>query len=135
MAILTLELAERAAKAAQAKARELNVNMSVVVLDEGGNLVLAARADGTGFLTVEVARGKAYAAVAMRRATRVIAEGFGQNPAFWGSLVALNGGRIIAGAGGVPIAVGGQVVGSIGCSGGTGEQDNICAEAGAGAVA
>lgn len=135
MVELTLEMAERALRAAQAKAKELGAPMSVAIVDEGGNLVLVAKGDGTGFLTTETSRGKAYAAAALRRPTKAMAEAFKESPAFWGSLVTLQPGRLLPSIGGVPIVRGGRVIGGIGCGGGTGEQDHLCAEAGAAALA
>jgi uncharacterized protein GlcG (DUF336 family) len=64
MAELTLEMAEKAVKAAQAKAREIGTPMTATVVDEAGRLVLSARGDGTGFFTPETSRGKAVAAAA-----------------------------------------------------------------------
>ena len=62
MAELTLEMAEKAVKAAQAKSRELATPMTATVVDDAGRLVLSARGDGTGFFTPETSRGKAVAA-------------------------------------------------------------------------
>ena len=70
MAELTLEMAEKAVMAAQAKARELGTPMSATVVDDAGRLVLSARGDGTGFFTPETSRGKAVAAAAFRRPTK-----------------------------------------------------------------
>jgi uncharacterized protein GlcG (DUF336 family) len=67
MAALTLEVAEKAVKAAQAKAREQGTPMTVTVVDEAGRLVLSARGDGAGFFTPETSRAKAVAAAAFRR--------------------------------------------------------------------
>ncbi len=131
MPTLTFETAEKALKTAQAKARELNAPMSVCVLDEGGNLVLAARGDGTGILTPDIARAKAYTSVVFKRATKVMAEGATANPSIWSSIASSTGAKILVVGGGVPVLVGGQIIGAIGCSGGTADQDHICAEAAA----
>ncbi|MBI4199918.1 MAG: heme-binding protein [Chloroflexi bacterium] len=131
MVDLTLEMAEKALKGAQAKARELGAPMAVAVIDEGGNLVLLAKQDGAGFLTPDIARAKAFAAAAFRRPTKVMAENYQSNPLFWSSLAAVQPGRLLPGTGAVPILRGGRIIGAIGCSGGTGEQDHVCAEAGA----
>jgi uncharacterized protein GlcG (DUF336 family) len=69
MAALTLEMAEKAVKAAQAKARELGAPVTATVVDDAGRLVLSARGDGTGFFTPETSRAKAVAAAA--RASRI----------------------------------------------------------------
>ena len=84
MAELTLEMAERAVKAAQAKARELGTPMTATVVDEAGRLVLSARGDGTGFFTPETSRGKAVAAAAFKRPTKDMAQLRESSPGFLG---------------------------------------------------
>ena len=66
---MTLAMAERAVRAAQARAQELGTPMTVTVVDDDGRLILCARGDGTAFLTPETSRGKAVAAAAFRRST------------------------------------------------------------------
>jgi uncharacterized protein GlcG (DUF336 family) len=128
---MTLEMAEKAAKAAQARAKALGTPMTVTVMDEAGRLVLCARGDGTGFLTTETSRGKAAAAVAFRRATKEMVDLAREHPAFWNAITPLAAGQILPSTGGVPIRAGSRVIGGIGCGGGTGEQDHECAMAGA----
>jgi uncharacterized protein GlcG (DUF336 family) len=130
---MTLEMAERAVRAAQAKAKELGTPMTVSVVDEAGRLVLAARGDGTGFFTPETSRAKATAAAAFRKPTDALAELRAKHP-FWEALPAVVGGEALPTHGGAPIVRGGRVIGGIGCGGGTGEQDQICANAGAQAI-
>jgi glc operon protein GlcG len=132
---LTLDMAKRAGDAAHAKARELGTPMTVSVVDAAGRLVLCARGDGTGFLTPETSRGKAMAAAAFRRSTKEMGELRESSPAFWGNVATALKGQILPSIGAVPLVVGGQVIGAIGCGGGTGEQDHLCAEAGAAALA
>ena len=67
---MTLEIADRAARAALAKAAAMGIGMSVSVVDEAGRLVLTMKGDRTGFLTTDTSRAKAVAAVAFRRPTR-----------------------------------------------------------------
>ena len=86
MAELTLEMAEKAFKAAQAKARELGTPMTVSVVDDAGRLVLCARGDGTGFFTPETSRAKAVAAAAFKRPTKEMANLRESAPAFWGNI-------------------------------------------------
>lgn len=130
---MTLEIAETAARVAQARARELGTPITVtVVVDEAGRLVLCARGNGTGFLTPDTSRGKAVAAAAFRRTTKEMAEVARDDSLFWNALSGLVPGEILPSTGGVPISVGGHVIGAIGCGGGTGEQDHQCALAGAG---
>jgi glc operon protein GlcG len=131
---MTLEMAEKAAKAAQARAKALGTPMTVTVMDEAGRLVLCARGDGTGFLTTETSRGKAAAAVAFRRATKEMVDLAREHPAFWNAITPLAAGQILPSTGGVTIRAGSRVIGGIGCGGGTGEQDHECAMAGAEAI-
>lgn len=131
---MTLEIAEKVVKAAQARARELGTSITATVVDEAGRLVLCARGDGTGFLTPETSPGKAVAAAAFRRPTRDMAELARESPAFWNSMPSLAPGQILPSIGGVPIALGGRIIGAIGCGGATGEQDHECAVAGAAAA-
>src|SRR5215510_5439539 len=99
MAELTLEMAEKAVKAAQAKARELGTPMTITVVDEAGRLVLTARGDGTGFLTPETSRGKAVAAAAFRRSTKEMVELAKEHSAFWNALPGVAPGQLLASTG------------------------------------
>ena len=132
---MTLEIAERAAHAALAKAAALNVGMTVSVVDEAGRLVVTLRGDRTGFLTTETSRTKAVAAAAFRRSTRELVELQKTNPVFWSALPAVSQGQALPSTGAVPIARSGRVIGAIGCGGGSPDQDHECAAAGADAVA
>ena len=131
---MTLEIAERAVRAAQARARELGTPITVSVVDEAGRLVLCARGDGTHFLTPDTSRGKAVAAAAFRRPTKEWSQTAHEHALFWNSLSSLVPGEIMPSIGGAPITVGGRLIGALGCGGGTGEQDHQCAMAGAAAV-
>lgn len=130
---MTLEMAETAVRAAQAKARALGSPMTITVVDEAGRLVLSARGDGTGFFTPETSRAKAVAAAAFRQSTSVLAGQGAKGWGFWQAMPAVVG-QVLPTAGGSPIVRGGRVIGAIGCGGGTGEQDQECADAGAAAI-
>jgi uncharacterized protein GlcG (DUF336 family) len=131
---LTLEMAERALRAAQQRARELGAPMTVTVVDEAGRLVLCARGDGTGFLTPETSKAKAMAAAAFRRSTTEMAEMAARGAAFWSAIPSVLQGQVLPTPGGAALVRGGHVIGGIGCGGGTGEQDQQCADAGAAAL-
>ncbi|MET0852544.1 MAG: heme-binding protein [Candidatus Rokuibacteriota bacterium] len=131
---MTLELAEKVLRAAQAKAKAIGSPMTITVVDEAGRLVLSARGDGTGFFTPETSRAKAVAAAAFRRATIELAELVAKG-GFWSVVPTILQGEALPTAGGVPVSRGGRVIGAVGCGGGTGEQDHECAVAGAAAVA
>ena len=129
--VLNQVIAEKAVRAALAKAAELGTSMSVAVVDESGTLLYFVKGEATGLHTFETARGKAITAAAFRRPTTEMLDGIRNNPAFWASLAKL---EMVPGAGGYPLTRDGVLIGAIGCGGGIGEQDEECAEAGARAV-
>jgi glc operon protein GlcG len=131
---LTLEMAEQALRAAQARARELGSPMTVTIVDEGGRLVLCARGDNTGFFTPETSRAKAVAAAAFRRSTTELSELAAKGSAFWKTVPVILEGQALPTPGGAPLMRGGHIIGGIGCGGGTGDQDQQCADAGAATV-
>lgn len=114
---ISLEIAETAVRAAQAKARALGAPMTVTVVDEAGRLVLTARGDGTGFLSPETSRAKAMASVAFKRATKELAELAAQG-GFWSMVPTVLQGQVLPTLGGTPIVRNGTVIGAIGCGGG-----------------
>jgi len=130
---MTLQVAETAVRAAQDKAKALGTPMTVTVVDEAGRLVLSARGDGTGFFSPETSRAKAVAAAAFKRPTKELAELVAQG-GFWALVPTVLQGQALPTLGGTPIVSGGQVIGGIGCGGGTGLQDQECSDAGAAAV-
>jgi len=104
--------------------------LAVVVLDAGGHLVAARRADGAGFMRIDVARAKAYARLAMGLSTPELMART-ESPAFWGALTALADGRMIAFPGGVRILdEQGHIAGAVGVSGDVSDKDEQAAVAG-----
>lgn len=71
------------------KAQALQVLMSLAIVDEGGHLVMLLRMDGAGWLTTDIARGKAYTAAAFRRSTAELAERLGSHPSFLSAINAM----------------------------------------------
>jgi uncharacterized protein GlcG (DUF336 family) len=130
---MTLQIAETAVRVAQQKAKALGTPMTVTVVDEAGRLVLCARGDGTGFFTPETSRAKAMAATAFKRSNRELSE-MSAKGGFWAFVPTVLQGQALPTLGATPITLGGQVIGGIGCGGGTGEQDQECSDAGAAAV-
>ena len=114
------------------KARELKqMPQTVVVLDSGGHLVCAKREDGSGIIRFEVAVGKAYGALGMGWGSRTMMERAAQNPNFLASIVAASAGRLVPNPGGVLIRdAGNAIIGAIGISGDTADNDEIIAVAG-----
>ena len=130
--VMTQQLAETVVKAAQAKALTMGLTMSVAVVDESGNLVYFARGDTTSFITFETARGKAVAAAGFRRPTQDYEPHFQSHPAFWSSIAGNL--KLVPGPGGYPLTRHGVMIGGVGCGGGLGGEDELCAEAGALAI-
>jgi uncharacterized protein GlcG (DUF336 family) len=125
---LTLDEANRIAQAALAKARDLNIKISVAVCDAGGRLIAFSRMDGAIWASVYGSQGKAIASAAFGRPSGQLAERADQ-PTPRG-IVAAEGGHMILGQGAVPILRQGVVEGACGVGGGTGQQDEDCAAAG-----
>ena len=129
---VTLAAARRAIAAAETKAMEIGVPMNVAVVDEGGNLVAFARMDGAWLGSTDIAQNKAYTARAFDMPTKDLAPLAQPGQSLYG-IEASNQGRLIVFAGGIPLTWDGRIVGAIGVSGGTVEQDQEVAEAGAAA--
>lgn len=129
--MLSLEQAERAAKAA-IKVAGGEAAITVVVVDDRGRDVYLARADGAMWITPDVARSKAVTASAFRMPTEGLKGMVGQA---WFASLQQGVTKIWAGGGGAPLVVGGDVVGAIGISGGSEELDTKAAAAGAAALA
>jgi uncharacterized protein GlcG (DUF336 family) len=127
---ITLERAKAVIAAAAAEAQKHNWKLNIAVLDSGGNLVAFERMDGAQLASIAVAEHKARVAVTYRRETKVFENGIQLSNFHY--LVTLDG--IIASRGGIPLVENGKLIGAIGCSGGTGSQDEVAAKAGAGVV-
>lgn len=124
--VLTLDGAKKVAAAAEAEAKKNNWNVVIAVVDDGGNLIYLQRIDGTQTGSIDVAIQKARTAQAFKRPTKVFEDAIagGRN-----ALLALHGALPLEG--GVPIVVGGQLVGAIGVSGAKSTEDGQVAKAGA----
>ena len=125
MTQLTLAEAERLAKAAVAKAREKNFNrMCVSVIDLSGNLKFALREDGAGLAGVDIALGKARAALAFGCTSKQIADALAGNPLAGPSVLATLQGRVVLLGGGVLILdAAGETIGAIGAAGDAPDND------------
>jgi uncharacterized protein GlcG (DUF336 family) len=126
---LTLDAAKKMAVAAEAEAMKNKWNVVIAVVDDGGHLIYLQRMDGTQTGSIDVAIGKARTAMAFKRPTKVFDELAKTRP----SILTL-GSDVILLEGGIPIKVGEQVVGGIGVSGVTSQQDAQVAEAGLAAL-
>jgi uncharacterized protein GlcG (DUF336 family) len=130
--MVTLTDARRVIAAAEKKAAEIKQPMNIAVADGGGNLVSHVRMDGAWLGSIDVSIKKAYTSRAFDIATKDLATHSQSGGQFFG-IHASNDGKIMIFAGGIPLKKDGKVVGAIGVSGGSGEQDQIVAEAGAAA--
>lgn len=131
--MITLNDARRVTAAAEQKAAELGQPMNIAVVDVGGNLVTHSRMDGAWIGSIDISINKAYTSRAFDIATRDLATHSQSGGQFFGIHVS-NDGKIMVFAGGIPLVKDGQVVGAVGVSGGSGEQDHSVAEAGAAAL-
>src|SRR3954471_19418148 len=129
---ISVEQAKEVAAAAQAEARRNGWRMAIAVVDPGGYLVYFERADGTQNASVFLVEAKARTSALFRRPSKVFADQFASGNT--GFMSFPNDARPIAAEGGVPIIVDGRLIGAIGASGGTGQQDAVAATAGANAV-
>lgn len=116
----------RIVQAAIAKAEELNIKISVAVCDSGGHLLAFNRTRGAIWISASVAQGKAAAASAFGRPSGAVPS---DSPVMQ-AIVASQGGRILPAQGGLPLFRDGELIGAVGVSGGTGQEDEDCAEAG-----
>jgi uncharacterized protein GlcG (DUF336 family) len=132
MSGLTLAQASTIIDAALKKGRDLNLApLTVVVLDAGGHPVALKREDRSGIMRVEIATGKAWGGLGMGFGSRELFERSSKQPMFITAIAAVSQGRLVPVPGGVIIrGAGGDIVGAVGISGDTSDNDEICAIAG-----
>ena len=130
--MITLNDARRVIDAAEKKAQEIGQPMNIAVADTGGNLVAHVRMDGAWLGSIDISIKKAFTSRAFDISTKDLAENSQPGQQFFG-IHASNDGRVMIFAGGIPLRKDGKVVGAIGVSGGSGDQDHSVAEAGASA--
>lgn len=118
----------KALEAARAAAVKIKVNLSCAVVDSRGDLIALARMDGARFFTTDVARGKAQVSAIFGQPSGNMAQ-LGQSPVFPNFNTAAQG-RLYPIQGALPITKNGQVLGAIGCSGASSQQDEDAAKAG-----
>ena len=130
---LTLQGARLIMAAAARKATSIGVPMDIAVVDDAGHLLVFNRMDGAKLSSIDIAVSKAWTAACARRATHEYAEIAGPGKPAFGIHVS-NHGRFMIVGGGLPIFVDGRIVGGIGCSSGTTQQDRNVAAAGISAL-
>ncbi|MDT8899688.1 cob(I)yrinic acid a,c-diamide adenosyltransferase [Anaeroselena agilis] len=124
-----LEKAKRAIDAAESKAAEIGVPMVIAIVDQGGNLVAQHRMDGALLASISIALDKAYTATALKMTTEQAAALAQPGQMLYG-INTTDGGRMVVFGGGLPIVADGVVVGGLGVSGGSVEDDIRVANAG-----
>jgi uncharacterized protein GlcG (DUF336 family) len=130
--MMHLEDARRVIAAAEKKAQQIGQPMNIAIADEGGNLLAHVRMDGAWLGSVDISINKAFTARAFDISTKDLSGPAQPGEQFYG-IHTSNHGRVMIFAGGIPLKRDGKVVGAIGVSGGSGEQDQTVAEAGAAA--
>ena len=129
---ITLEQAKQAAAAAAAELKKggRNWKIAITVVDPAGDLVYFEKADSTQVASIGVSQGKARTAARFRRESRVFYNAYETGHPY----VATLDPTLVASPGGFPLISGGKLIGAIGCSGGTGDQDAAVCKAGADAI-
>ena len=128
MKTLTLSAANRIADKALEKGKELKfAPLTVVVLDAGGQLKVVKRDDGCSLLRPEIALGKAWGTLGMGFGGREIARRAVKQAGFYSALSDMSGGRMVPVPGGVLIKSEGEIIGAVGISGDTSDNDETCA--------
>ena len=127
---ILLERAEAAIAAAVAEAKKRDWKLNVAVVDSGGNLVAFQRMDGALLASIQVSQHKARSSAIWRRETKVFENAVQQSN--YNYVMTLDG--VIAARGGMPLIENGRIIGAIGCSGGTGSQDEVACKAGAATI-
>jgi len=127
---IALEQAQAAIAAAVAEAKKHDWKLNVAVVDSGGNLVAFQRMDGAQLASIQIAEHKARTSVTFRRETKAFENAIQQNNYHY--VTTLDG--VIASRGGIPLVQAGKLVGGIGCSGGTGSQDEVACKVGAATI-
>jgi glc operon protein GlcG len=127
---ISLERAQAAINTAVAEAKKRDWKMNVAVVDSGGNLVAFQRMDGAQLASIQIAEHKARTAATFRRETKAFENAIQLNN--FNYLLTLDG--VIASRGGIPLVGQGKLIGAIGCSGGTGSQDEVVCKVGAAVI-
>jgi uncharacterized protein GlcG (DUF336 family) len=122
---VTLDRADVVLAASLAEAKMRGWKLVCAVIDSGGNLVSLKRMDGAQLASIDIAMHKARAAVKFRRETKVF-----ETNVQTGNVYQLTLDDVVASRGGIPLVSEGKLVGAIGCSGGSGSQDEVVAKAG-----
>jgi uncharacterized protein GlcG (DUF336 family) len=124
---ITNDKAKQILAAAEAEAKKRNWKMNIAVADTNGDLVHFLRMDGAQIASVTISQGKARTAARFRRPTQIFYNAYESGHSY----VATLDPTLVASPGGFPLVEGGKLIGAIGCSGGTGDQDALICKVGA----
>ena len=127
---ITLERAQAVIAAAIAEAKKRDWRMNIAVVGASGRLIAFARMDGAQRASINIAEHKGRTAALYRRETKIFENAVQQGNLHY--ILTLD--DVIASRGGIPLVEGGKLIGAIGCSGGTGSQDEVIAKAGAATI-
>jgi uncharacterized protein GlcG (DUF336 family) len=128
---LTLKDARAVISAAEEKAKEIGQAMNIAVVDEGGNLISHVRMDGAWIGSIDISIKKAWTSRAFDLPTQALNLMAQPGADFYGVWASNQGNVMVVAGGGIPLLIDGNIVGAIGVSGGTSQQDQSVAEAGA----
>jgi uncharacterized protein GlcG (DUF336 family) len=128
---LSLDQAKRAVAAAEAEAKKNNWFLAIAVVGPGGHLLHFSRMENTQYGSIDIAQHKARAAAKFRRPTKAFEDRIAQGGA---GIAVMTLDDVIASEGGIPIVLQGKIVGAMGCSGATGQQDGVACQAGVNAL-
>jgi uncharacterized protein GlcG (DUF336 family) len=131
MTRLTLTQANHIIETALLTARQRRLRaMAIVVLDDAGQVRAVQREDGASAFRIDIASGKAWAAISMGASSRTLGERARENPAFYGAMPAMSHGKFLAHTGAVLIKHAGEIIGAVGASGGSSDEDEAICMAG-----
>jgi uncharacterized protein GlcG (DUF336 family) len=125
-----LDRAKQVMAAAEAEGKKRNWKLNIAIVDTNGDLVHFSRMEGAQIASVGISQGKARTAARFRRETRVFYNAYETGHSFIGTLDP----TLVASPGGFPLVLDGKLIGGIGCSGGTGDQDAVVCKAGVDAL-
>jgi uncharacterized protein GlcG (DUF336 family) len=128
MGKINLEAAKKMIESAEKKAKEIEVPMVISIVDEGGNFVACHRMDDALLVSVDIAQNKAWTSVAMKMPTADLAQAAGVGQSLYG-INTTNDGRVVVFGGGIPLRIDGKIIGAVGVSGGSVEDDIRVAQA------
>ncbi|MFI8493142.1 heme-binding protein [Peribacillus butanolivorans] len=122
MSYINLALAKKLIESAEKKANEIKVPMVISIVDEGGNFIACHRMDDALLVSVELAQNKAWTSIAMKMTTENLAHVAANGKELYG-INTTNNGRVVVFGGGIPLYSNGEIIGAVGVSGGSVDED------------